>query len=318
MFLFLFLFCFLALLWLLWPFLFPCTWSLFSPFGIRDDFQLNSTTLSGHAFLSLNQKALRRSHVIHGLQQRCGNTIHSHVQILTPCLEVCALCSPKSIGLCGHFPIRCWLCHCRRIKQLMQYPPFSSPPIKGFVQKAVSTHRAFQSLATTFCLAAHAGILLRFSAAVVGWVKLCLHSLLLHNRVLDIGIRLPCKWSFSTRFCGIWRTWVHQSIIHAIVHVFVHLRLFLCFWCTFLGETFIQLRNRWLDPSLNGCSTALSCLSCLSCWSVAFAMYMRWHILQRSRSFLPSRSLGAAALLGYLIILASPQVLRVLPDTLGT
>ena len=33
-------------------------------------------------------------------------------------------------------PIRCRLCHRKRIKQLMQYPPFSSPPIKGFVQKA--------------------------------------------------------------------------------------------------------------------------------------------------------------------------------------
>ena len=35
-------------------------------------------------------------------------------------------------------PIRCRLCHCRRIKQLMQYQPFSIPPIKGFVQKAFS------------------------------------------------------------------------------------------------------------------------------------------------------------------------------------
>ena len=57
--------------------------------------ELNSTTLSGHAFLSLNQKALRRSHVFHGLQQRCGNTIQSHVQILTPCPEVYAVL-PKS------------------------------------------------------------------------------------------------------------------------------------------------------------------------------------------------------------------------------
>ena len=43
-------------------------------------------------FSSLNQKALRRSHAFHGLQQRCGNTIqyytHSQLQILTPCLEV--------------------------------------------------------------------------------------------------------------------------------------------------------------------------------------------------------------------------------------
>ena len=88
---------------------------------------------------SLNQKALRRSHAFHGLQQKCGDTIHfythSHLPNLTPCLEVIVL-YVQALRPSRAPPIRCRLCHCRRIKQLMQYPPFSSPPIKGFVQKA--------------------------------------------------------------------------------------------------------------------------------------------------------------------------------------
>ena len=59
-------------------------------------------------FSSLNQKALHRSHAFHGLQQRCGDTIHcytqSHLQILTPCLEVFVLYFQKHLGLCGHLP----------------------------------------------------------------------------------------------------------------------------------------------------------------------------------------------------------------------
>ena len=91
-------------------------------------------------FSSLNhQKALRRSHAFHGLQQRCGDTIHfytrSHLPNLTPCVEVFVL-YVQALRPSRAPPIRCRLCHCRRIKQLMQYPPFSSPPIKGFVQKA--------------------------------------------------------------------------------------------------------------------------------------------------------------------------------------
>ena len=90
-------------------------------------------------FSSLNQKALRRSHAFHGLQQRCGDTIHfythSHLPNLTPSLEVFVL-YVQALRPSRAPPIRCRLCHCRRIKQLMQYPPFSIPPIKGFVQKA--------------------------------------------------------------------------------------------------------------------------------------------------------------------------------------
>ena len=60
----------------------------------------------------------------------------------------------------------------------MQYPPFSIPPIKGIVQKAVThieysnTYLAQYKFATTFRLAAYTGFSLRFSAAVVGLVKL--------------------------------------------------------------------------------------------------------------------------------------------------
>ena len=135
-------------------------------------FQLNSTTLSGHALHSLNQEALRRSHVFHGLQQRCGNTIHSHLQILTPCLEVCVLCSPKSIGHCGHFPIRCWLCHHRRIKQLCNTRLFPVPQLRDLSKRPFPHIEYSNTYLVQSEICNHISFSLRFSAAVVGLVKL--------------------------------------------------------------------------------------------------------------------------------------------------
>ena len=87
-------------------------------------------------FSSLNQKALRRSHAFHGLQQRCGNSYTLPSTNVNTLPRGIVLYFPKALRPLRAPPIHCWLCRCRRIKQLMQYPPISSPPIKGFVQKA--------------------------------------------------------------------------------------------------------------------------------------------------------------------------------------
>ena len=178
----------------------------------------------------------------------------------------------------------------------MQYPPFSSPPIKVFVQKALSTDikysntylARFEIWQPHFVWLPTQGFSLRFSAAVVGWVKL-LPTLTAapqqsprHRHSFS-----EQRWPFSTRFCRVRRTWLH-TIVHAIVHVLIH-----CFWCILLGETFLRLflillRNRWFDPSFDGCSSTLSCTS------FTFATNSGWHILQRSGSFLSAGSLGAS------------------------
>ena len=116
--------------------------------------KLNSTTLSGHAFLWLNQKALRRSHVIHGLHKGVGHTIQSHVQILTPCLEVCVcVCCTfqKCFGLCGHFPIRCRLASANGLNNCCNTRLFPFPQLRDLSNRpcpqtsCTVTHTSYHS-----------------------------------------------------------------------------------------------------------------------------------------------------------------------------
>ena len=107
-----------------------------------------------------------------------GMTIHNYTENLTPCLEgcVCAVLTQVLRALQA-LPIRCRLRFRRRIKQLMQYPPFSIPPIKGFVQKALSSDFTYSNtylvpflgIATTFRVAALAGILLSLLSVALAW-----------------------------------------------------------------------------------------------------------------------------------------------------
>ena len=129
---------------------------------------------------------------------------HSHLQILTPCLEVFVLYCKVHWPLRAP-PIRCRLCHRRRIKQLMQYPPFSIPPIKGFVQKAffltssTVTYTSYTSNSSNHislgCCSV-AGVLLCAPRIASLGETFRLHSLLRILGLLDVGLTFPLFLSF--------------------------------------------------------------------------------------------------------------------------
>ena len=124
---------------------------------------------------------------------------------------ICAVL-PKALRPLRAPPIRCRLCHCRRIKQLMQYPPFSSPPIKGLSKRPFHTLRTVTNTSyihfkfeqphfvrllqgSFFCARAHS----------ICWVKLCLHSLLLFRDRHDVGLTLTklVVLQFLLQYCPV-------------------------------------------------------------------------------------------------------------------
>ena len=218
----------------------------------------------------------------------------------------------------------------------MQYPPFSIPPIKGLVQKALSsdivystTYLApFLGIATTFRLAAPAGGFPFAPQRRVSWVKHCLHSLLRFLGVHGVGLTSAERcWSFSTSFCRVW-----CSRLHVIIRACSRRVFFL------LGETSIRLGfhtlyhafvgtfwNRGSDSSFTGCSST-------TChFAVSFTTQPRRHVLQRSGPLSTAFSLGTASphttfsptvvsVFGYWasIVVPSPLALRILSDAFDT